>query len=481
MTARECAFTALIRCAPNKPVQAALHEALHRANLPPVEAGLATELVYGTLRREISLVWLIKQHLKAPEKLPPLMLQRLACAAYELFCLERIPPHATVDVAVGDIRRKFGPGLGRVANGVLRNLARLAEHQPNLTDLLRSMTEGFSPLRRLEIISGVPLWILRLWASDGEIPDDKNKKNNNYDENEAAARLESLALSCTCTPWPCVRLNRFRSDWKTWGTAFCRNSGTERVSGTATGFAGLLFPSGSLPATAREAFEQGRLSWQGAGSQALLAALLGREMTPVASEPESWYMEASLWDACAGYGGKTLALVELGMKIHAASDISAARLHGLRQEALRLDLPVPPLFRGTAERPPLSPGRPPRAILLDVPCSGLGTLARRPDVRRLRTPEQVKELIALQGQILQACWALLPPGGRLIYMTCTVNPAENERQIATFLAGHRKARLLREWPSSPAQIADRFSTIFGDQSGNCTGADFMYGAVLEAC
>ena len=101
--------------------------------------------------------------------------------------------------------------------------------------------------------------------------------------------------------------------------------------------------------------------------------------------------------------------------------------------------------------------------MLDVPCSGLGTLARHPDLRRLRTPADLAGLLAIQAQILDAAWAHLEPGGQLFYITCTLNPAENEQQIETFLTRH-----------ADAEQECRQQDVPGEQ-----GADMLFGARLR--
>ncbi len=98
-----------------------------------------------------------------------------------------------------------------------------------------------------------------------------------------------------------------------------------------------------------------------------------------------------------------------------------------------------------------------------MPCSGLGTLARHPDLRTLRTPEQVAELADLQSRILNTAWERLPSGGHIAYITCTMNPDENEGQIAAFLERTPGARLERQWQSTP------------DDSGS----DLMFGAMIK--
>lgn len=479
-SARESASFVLSQCSIHTPVQAALNEVLEHSYLSPQDKALTTELVYGYLRWEISLHWLVSHYLKRPEKLPPPMLQRLACATYELFCLDRIPAHATVDMAVREIRKRFGQSLARVANGVLRNLARLHEQEGSLSYVLLSLTshKDFAPLERLEITSGVPRWILTHWAA--------------FYEEEA---VRQLAASSSQTPFPCIRINMRCPSWRETRAAFCCedprcefvgntsfSSEASGLHGERIGFSGVRFPPGTPQTSLRKKVLDGELSWQGSGSQLLLAALLGEDRgrrdqgeiaslsantgeEPVRESPalESWYQGKAFWDACAGYGGKSFALAEAGLTIRAASDVNLARLQGLRREARRLHLPEPPLFCASAALPPWRGTACPPLILLDAPCSGLGTLARRPDVRRLRQPEHLAELVALQKKLLYACWELLPSGGRLVYMTCTVNPEENEHQIRAFLTRHAGADMHREWQSRPDE----------------KGGDLMYGAVLR--
>jgi 16S rRNA (cytosine967-C5)-methyltransferase len=128
---------------------------------------------------------------------------------------------------------------------------------------------------------------------------------------------------------------------------------------------------------------------------------------------------------------------------------------------------LPPFLEGpTADgekpsAPVLSPGDPAGpaffgTILVDAPCSGLGTLARRPEIRLRRTPDHLRDLAAIQRAILDAVWRRLLPGGRLLYLTCTLNKAENEDQIAAFLLRHPEAVRMGEFHTPPASPLGEF-------------------------
>ena len=423
LSAREAALRVLERAGISAPVQSLLDTRLTGGAFSRQEAALTTELVYGYLRSEIRLSWLLGLFMKAPEKLPPAMKIMLGMAAYELLYLDRIPAHASVSAAVDAVRARFGQGLSRVANGVLRSLIRLCETE-NPRDAAFYAVRITDPVERLSIFTSVPRWMLELWIEA-------------YGQEQA----EIFAKAVSTVPHPCVRINTARDEWEALRDIVARD-------GETLGVSGVRFAPGQQPEYLRDYLRQGRLSFHGAGSQLVLAAL------------DAPHWNGPIWDACCGRGGKTLALMEWGLPILAASDVYQPRLRGLRDDAKRLVLAPPPLICASATAPALSGT--PQTVLLDVPCSGLGTLARHPDLRTLRTPEQVDHLVALQRRILDATWPYLPSGGSLAYITCTMNPAENEGQIAAFLERTPDATLKTQWQSTP----DAF------------GSDLMFGALI---
>ena len=336
LPAREAALRILERTGISAPVQSLLDTKLTGGLFSRQEAALTTELVYGYLRSEIRISWLLSQFMKAPEKLPASMKLMIGIAAYELLYLDRIPAHASVSAAVDAVRARFGQGLSRVANGVLRSLIRLSESE-DLKAFAFYESRIKDPMERLSVFHSVPRWMLELWTK-GYGPE----------------KAETFARAVSVVPSPCVRVNAARDEWEALRDFLCKE-------GEAVGISGVRFAPGTQPEYMRDYLRQGRLSIQGAGSQLVLEAL----------DAPRW--EGPVWDACAGRGGKTLALVELGVPVLAASDTYQPRLRGMRDDAKRLVLKTPPLFCASAAEPALRGT--PRTILLDVPCSGL-TCAR---------------------------------------------------------------------------------------------------------
>ena len=416
-------------------VQQAVDDALNDGSrLSRQDASLCTELAYGSLRHELRLQWLLNRHLDRPDKLPHLVRMILLVAAYELSYLDRIPAHATVNWAVQATRDGVGVGLSRLVNAVLRTIDRLGDAARRDDWYTAQIAD---PYERLSVVRSIPLWIARLWL-DAYGPD----------------MAEALAAASGATPWPAVRLNMSREGWEDLRNGLLDGSqggtaGDDQSPRLPVGISGVMFPPGAWPDTLPALLRSGAASWQGSGTQEILLALHAR----------TW--KGPIWDACAGRGGKTCALLEMGLDVRLASDPHNARLTSLRQELDRLGLPHPEMRQGVAQD--LHADFSARTILLDVPCSGLGTLARRPDVRLHRTPEQVRELVLEQACIVSAAWEQLAPGGRLVYMTCTSNPAENEEQIKRLLHNRRDARLELE---APVQA-------------NAHGADIMYGALVR--
>ncbi|WP_394026823.1 transcription antitermination factor NusB [Desulfovibrio falkowii] len=451
-------------------------EKSHTANagrcqgLSAQDRALCTELVYGCLRTELRLNFLLGRVLPRPQGLPRPMQILLALAVYGLLFQDKVPSHAVVYEAVEQARALFGQGLARVANGALRSLQRMGEEpaQPSFyagqsgVKKYRHGAGGTDSFLGKCIFYSIPLWIGELWRSA-------------YGD-EAALRLMQRSFE---RPWAALRINARHTDGAALHAVLAapqaegRASAIAGLSGAATesgateqdslqyhtdiaervdknennegqgnghkpvaiGQWGLAFAPGTMPREAlgldlRQWLARGALSWQSAGSQqALLALGLDRWHEPV-------------WDACAGYGGKSTALMEWGVPVSLCTDRSFARLRGLPTQCATLGLPVPPHCLADAIRPPV--GQWPGHILVDAPCSGLGVMGRRPDIRR-REPQHLAELEVLQQNMLRVLADILQPGRELAYITCTLNPAENERAVDQLLENNSDLTIERQW------------------------------------
>ncbi|HEY1991606.1 MAG TPA: 16S rRNA (cytosine(967)-C(5))-methyltransferase RsmB, partial [Gammaproteobacteria bacterium] len=173
-------------------------------------------------------------------------------------------------------------------------------------------------------------------------------------------------------------------------------------------------------------FAEGAVSVQDQGAQlaqALLAAEDGMRVL----------------DACAAPGGKTCHLLERHSLRVTAVELEARRAQRIRDNLKRLKLEAALKVADAAEVQSWWDGEAYHRILLDAPCSASGVVRRHPDVKLRRTPQEVATAVGLQAKLLGALWPLLAPGGKLLYVTCSVFQRENAAQIAAFLAGHPDA------------------------------------------
>ena len=399
-------------------LQAAVDDVLAGSPAGP-DRGLATELAYGYLRLRGRIDFVLSQLLKNPNQTSPVLKRVLGVAAYELMFLSRIPEYATLDWAVSLVRERLGDPLSKVANGVLRNLVRLGR-TVHLPDYYEGKTAGQA--RFLAAWGSCPPWLAELWLKA-------------YGKDQARRYLEATLQA----PPLGVRVNRLHPR----AEELRQSLAPLATAHTAWGFALERWPD-----FLDEAVATGAATRQSLASQKIMGEL-GVEHWP-----------SPVLDACCGRGGKTLLMAELGKTVW-ASDVNVFRLRQLTGETARTGLPVA-AFRAPAQGPfPLRQA--PRTVFLDAPCSGLGVLSRRPDIKWKRSPKDCADLAGLQADMLGAAAELLPPGGCLAYVTCTLNPEENEGMIEGFARAHPELRLLRQTASDP-----------GEGLG-----EFFYGAVLK--
>lgn len=420
--ARAAALAVLGKTLPAKgrgaDVQAALAAEPLAESLDSRDQALCTELCYGYLRLKGRIDYILSIFLAKPEKVPPWGALVLGVAAYEILFLDKVPARASVNWAVEAVGKRFGRAVAGMANAVLR---RTADFAPDVEDKAFYGSDGCGRTTYWSRWYSCPEWIVDLWR-DG------------YGD-EACERC----LLDQATPPPLgVRIN------------FRRPNAAERFWDLAE-LEGCCFA------------EPPMLAYDALPKEVELAALLGRGLASrqsaaagaalAALDPAAW--PGPIHDACAGRGGKTAWLLERADAPVWASDMHLGRLKALRNELRRLELPSIPVFRAGAVRPPLKTR--PGAVLLDAPCSGLGVLARRPDTKWKRTPLDLENLAAVQAKILDAAYESLRPGGLLAYITCTLNPAENERRIEALLADRPDAVLRRTTETDPdAELGEYF-------------------------
>jgi 16S rRNA (cytosine967-C5)-methyltransferase len=395
----------------------ALDAELTRAAASPRDAALATELVYGTLRWQRYLDWILTPHsrrrLASLDRRPRALLRM---TAYQLVFLERVPPFAAVDDAVSLARRRGTPGVPEFVNAVLRSFARRGPRE-------REPAPPSDPVEALAVRCSFPTWLARRWVE-------------RYGADEATALMRALNEHPPLT----VRANTLRTTRQALAT---RLRAEEQLETTPTSHApeGLIVTPGGRPASWR-AFGDGAFAVQDEASM-LVARLL---------EPRPGDMVA---DVCAAPGTKTTHLAQLmdnrGRIL--AFDPQPARLALVEAAAARLGVTIIETRRGAVEA--LAPGYAGAcdAVLVDAPCSNLGVLRRNPEVKWRREPGDLGASAARQSQILAAAATMVRPGGRLVYATCSLEPEENEHVVAALLAD--RGDFVRDGPAQfPLQLDD---------------------------
>jgi 16S rRNA (cytosine967-C5)-methyltransferase len=404
LSARQSAFIALKAVHKGAFADVALDRVLANHTLSNPDRRLLTELVYGCVRRLRSLDTLIDQLGRKPAlSQPPDVRTALHLGLYQLRYLEQIPPSAAVNTTVDLLKQNKMGGLSGFVNGLLRQYLRLRETQDPLS--LPS-----DPVDRLGVLHSYPSWIVQTWV-----------------DSLGLAGAEQLCITLNQSPSIDLRINPLKTDRDTVQTAFADYGVTTTPLPPlpqALRIVGNPGPIHQLPG-----YNEGWWTIQEASAQ-----LVGHLVNPTPG--------ATVIDLCAAPGGKTTHLVELmqGQGIVWACDRTASRLKRLQQNLQRLQINTVNLWEGDGRHP--SPDLPlADYLLIDAPCSGLGTLNRHADARWRQTPESVTELAELQTQLLSAATQQVKPGGVIVYATCTLHPAENEGVINHFLGHHPQWQL----------------------------------------
>jgi 16S rRNA (cytosine967-C5)-methyltransferase len=381
----------------------ALEAELTSRRLDPRDAALATELVYGTLRWQGYLDWILAPHSRRRlASLDPRVRVLLRMTAYQIAFLERVPAFAAVNDAVTLAPRS--PGVSAFVNAVMRSFARRGARE-------REPAPPRNPIDALAARCSFPAWIVERWVV-------------RYGRDEA----ESLMRALNERPPLTLRANRLRTTRDELARRLADENGLDPRP-TRLAPEGLVVGSGGAPGEWR-AFVEGGFAVQDEASM-LIARLL-------APEPG-----ATVADVCAAPGTKTTHLAELmdnrGRIL--AFDREPARLARVGEAAARLGISIIDAREGPVER--LAPDFPAACdgVLVDAPCSNLGVLRRNPEVKWRRQPSDIALASRRQREIVGAAAAMVRPGGRLVYATCSLEPEENDDVARAFLAANPEFHL----------------------------------------
>lgn len=432
--ARQSAFLTLRAIHRGAFADVALDKVLQKTSLSLLDKRFLTELVYGTIRRQRTLDALIDQLGKKPSHQQPLDLRLiLHLGLYQLRYLNQIPASAAVNTTVELAKQNGFVNLAGVVNGLLRQYVRLTQADASEETVSTSFSLH-DPLRlpsdltqRLGVFYSYPDWIVANWL-----------------EQFGQAETEQLCQWMNEPPSIDLRINRLKTTIETVEIAFSHvNVPTKRIPSLPNALR-LVESAGSIQNL--PGYQEGWWVVQD-GSAQLVSYLL---------DPQPGEM---VIDVCAAPGGKTTHIAELMDDQGSvwACDKTASRLKKLEQNRDRLQLRSIHIQVGDSRTSSHFQNQADR-VLVDAPCSGLGTLHRHADARWRQTPDSVTQLAQLQAELLAHVASWVKPGGVLVYSTCTLHPTENEHQIERFLKTHPTWKLV---PPHPSSVVASFATAEG--------------------
>nr|WP_237199778.1 transcription antitermination factor NusB [Rothia nasimurium] len=390
-----------------------LPKAIRSARLDARDAGFATELTYGTLRNQGTYDAILAHCVDRPvEKIGTKILLVLRLGVHQLVAM-RVPDHAALNQTVALARAEIGTGPANFVNAVLR---RVSERTPEDWYALIA-EEAPDELTRLALEKSHPAWVVRSFrqalAAHGRTPDEVEAL---LDADNASPVVNLVALPGLGT------LDEARAAGAEDGPL---------VEGSA------LYSAGDLARL--ESVREGVMRAQDAGSQLVARALAE---APLEGSDSNWL------DLCAGPGGKAALLGALGAQRGARLLANEAAEH--RAELVRRSLaPLPSasysvvagdgrqIERTVAAGTNLPEGMPSDVrfdrVMVDVPCSGLGALRRRPEARWRKSPRDIAELLPLQLDLFKAAASVTRPGGLIAYVTCSPHTAETQSIVHDIL------------------------------------------------
>ncbi|MFN7250893.1 MAG: 16S rRNA (cytosine(967)-C(5))-methyltransferase RsmB [Anaerobacillus sp.] len=376
-----------------------LNQTIKREKLNEKDVGLLTEIVYGTLQRKNTLDYYLISFVKGGlKKLDQWVLVLLRLSLYQMIYLDRVPERAIVHEAVEIAKKKGHKGISAMVNGTLRSIIR--EGVPSLDSIE-------DPHEKLSLQFSHPTWLIERWL-----------------EQFGLERTKAICEINLVPPIVTARVNQVVMKDKNELTKLLASEGIKAEEGDLSPDA-LKIVQGTLPTT--KLFKDGYLSIQDESSM-----LVARALNP---QPGM-----KVLDSCAAPGGKTTHLAEV---MNNQGEIYALDLHDhkvklIDEQANRLKLSIIST-KATDSRKAgdIFQKESFDCILVDAPCTGLGVIRRKPDIKWQKQIEDVEKITEIQKAILEAVAPLLKPGGRLVYSTCTIDKLENELVVKNFLESNR--------------------------------------------
>ncbi|GKV67750.1 ribosomal RNA small subunit methyltransferase B [Sporosarcina sp. NCCP-2716] len=361
------------------------------------DKGLLTTLAYGTLQHRLTLDYYLEPFIKG--KLDDWVRELLRLSLYQIVYLTKIPPHAAVNEAVEIAKRRGHKGTASLVNGVLRSVLRQG---------VRSIEEETDEIKKIALETSHPEWLIRRWIDQYGMIDTREMAIANNIPPINTARVNTVQTSVE------KALHQLKSE------------GAKVEIGKVVPEA-IYCHSGNIAST--YTYTKGWLTVQDESSMLPVYAL---DVQP----------GMKVLDMCAAPGGKTTQIAEhladTG-EVH-AHDLHDHKLALIEENADRLGLKS--IWTSSGDSRELGDEYEPETfdrILVDAPCSGLGVIRRKPEIKYNKTEADVESLSEIQAQLLETAWTLVKPGGKIVYSTCTVDKTENDGVVLNFLEKHPEA------------------------------------------
>ena len=417
VSTRELALMILLEIERGEKSHIVLRQVLEKYQyLSKQDRAFLTRLAEGTTERRIELDYIIDQFSKIKtKKMKPVIRNILRCAVYQIKYMDQVPDSAACNEAVELAVRKGFKNLRGFVNGVLRNIAR------NIDKIVYpEKTEEF-----LSVKYSMPLWIIRMWIRD-------------YGEEKTKEILEGFYKERATT----VRINANVTDKE----ALIRELTEEGIEVKEHPLlTSALLISGYDYLGAIPAFREGRFQVQDA------ASIMVAEQAGIR---EGDYV----LDVCAAPGGKALHAAQIlnGTGMVEARDLTEIKVDMIRENIARMGFANIRAVQQDATCFDPDSEKKADVLIADLPCSGLGVLAKKTDLKYKMDPETETEVAALQREILDNVCRYVKPEGILMYSTCTICRAENEENAGWFAEKHPEFDLEWEKQIFPSEITDGF-------------------------